>query len=346
MKIKYTFSIALAILFCALKAQTPYVKMLKEDTTTWQHYSVTMGVQYKNSQISTPQVDQNAYATLDTITINGKIYRKFYQVGFMGMNYNGKFLTGYLREDTVARKVFYKKLTTSPDELFYDFSLNVNDSVYLVFNNPSSNTGYYRVDSIVTRTINAGPRRHFYLRKHVGNSDPTVKYLEHIEGVGSTHHIAYIYGGYLTQWNFPISTTCKPNWTIGLTCKHDDNFKVFQTCVMTNTSSAFEMQGSSSCDFGYFIPGGLKNNDLERLVKIGPSPADDILQIQVESSYQQKDLILYDMSGKEIYNSNSPEVKLKASSIEVRTSDLANGIYLLQLNLNKKKISRPIVIQH
>ncbi|MFO0357367.1 MAG: hypothetical protein ACK50A_10445 [Sphingobacteriaceae bacterium] len=48
MKLKFTFSIVLSIIFCALKAQTSYVKMLKEDTTTWQHFGIQYGVRMAN----------------------------------------------------------------------------------------------------------------------------------------------------------------------------------------------------------------------------------------------------------------------------------------------------------
>lgn len=346
MKLKFTLSLILALFVCVLKAQTPYVKMLKEDTTTWQHWGILHGVEPNRSQIATPQVGQNSYAAIDTITINGIKYKKFYQLN-TNLNYNFKTLTGYLREDTTARKVFYRSTLTSSDEVLYDFSKNVNDSIYITFPMFSSNSGYYRVDSIVTRTITVGPRKHFYYRKHVGNFNQTTNYYEMIEGIGSTYHVAYLYGGMPYSWSFPVSITCKPKWEFGLTCKHDDLMKQYQSCVMTNTSSAFYLINSNDlCQFYYFVPGGLKTNDLEQLVKIGPSPADDVLHIQIESSFQQKELIISDISGKEIFNSNSPSVYISSNLINIKTSGLANGVYLLQLKLNDKKISRPILIQH
>lgn len=337
----------LAFFVCVLKAQTPYVKMLKEDTTTWQHWGIVYGVQPNRSQIATPQVGQNSFAAIDTITINGNKYKKFYQLCCSSLNYNSKTLTGYLREDTLARKVYFRKNLTSADELWYDFSLNVFDTLYMVFPNSPTTSGSHMVDSIVVKNVLSVPRKHFYIRKYAGNPNPNIYYYEIIEGIGSSYHIAYRYGGWPIQWNFPVTPTCKPKWGIGLSCKHDDLTKQFQSCIMTNTNTSFYLENASDpCLFFYSVPGGLKNNDLEQLVKIGPSPADDLLHIKIESSYQHQEIIISDLSGKEIYNSNSPAVRFSAGSIDVKTSDLANGIYLLQLHLNDKKISRPILIQH
>jgi hypothetical protein len=321
--------------------------MLKEDTTTWQHYGITIGVEPNRSNLPTPQVGQNCYAAIDTITINSKKYKKFYYLGWgSSINYSFKTLAGYLREDTVTRKVYYRLNTTSSDELLYDFSLNVNDSVYLSFTNSPSNSGYYRIDSIVTKNVNVGPRKHFYYRKHVGNFNPTNNYYEHIESVGSSHHIAYIFGGTPSPWNFPLAATCKPRWEIGLTCKHDDNKKIFQNCIMTNTSSAFYLIGQDSCDFGYFVAGGLKSNDLDRLVKIGPNPANDKVEVSIEQNFENINCSVTDMTGKIIFTLPKASMSADKKSFSFSTKDLAPGIYILQVKLNESLVKRPIVVQH
>jgi hypothetical protein len=355
MKIKFTFSIVFSILFCALLAQTPYIKMLKEDTTTWQHFGPEYVV--KSSVISTttsPNVDMNAIVAIDTITLNNKLYKKLYTIGSLGsgpatLDYSNKILTGFLREDTVTKKVYYKN-HSAPEILLYDFNLNVNDSILLNFptNNSFTGTGYYKVDSIKTKTELGGQRKHFYLRKIINNHSIPDFYFDIIEGIGSTYHFFYLYISSFTSYApFNSSPACYHPWVNGLTCKHNDNAKEFQSCTFSyyNQLPSFGTFNVDSCSY-YYTSVGLKYNDLEQSVKIGPSPADDILQIQIESSYQQKSIILYDMSGREIFNSNSPEVKLTSNSIDVRTSNLTNGIYLLQVNVKDKKISRPIVIQH
>jgi hypothetical protein len=330
-------------------AQSPYVKMLKEDTTTWQHFGVYYGV--KSAVISStmaPDVYMNSIAAIDTITINNKLYRKLYHLSSPAtLNYTNKVLMGYLREDTILKKVYYKN-HSAPEIILYDFSLSVNDSISINFPSSSSLTGYYRVDSIKTRTEVGGQRKHFYFRKHVNNSDPTRYYFDIIEGIGSSYHLLYQYTFWLNTFSaFNSSQACYHTWDFGIACKKNDKNKEFQSCTYANFNQQWYYGNTigDPCNY-YYTTGGLKNNDLEQLIKIGPSPADDLLHINIESSFQQKQIIISDMTGKVIFNANSPSVKINANSIDVKTSDLANGIYLLQLNLNDKKISKPILIQH
>ncbi|MFO0357366.1 MAG: T9SS type A sorting domain-containing protein [Sphingobacteriaceae bacterium] len=289
----------------------------------------------------------NSIAAIDTITINGSLYKKLYQLSApASLNYATKALMGYLREDTIAKKIYYKN-HNAPEFVLYDFSLNVNDSLILNFPNYSSNNGYYRLDSIKTKTELGGPRRHFYFRKHVNNFNPNQDYFDVIEGIGNSYHLLYIFTYWTGTGPFNSSSACYHPWQYGLACKHNDNAKEFQSCTHTYFNQQWNYPNvfGDPCNY-FYTTGGLKNNDLEQLVKIGPSPADDLLHIQIESSFQQKELIISDLSGKEIFNSNSPSVYISSNLINIKTSGLANGVYLLQLKLNDKKISRPILIQH
>lgn len=348
MKIKFTLLVVLSLICFTSNSQSPYMKMLKEDTTTWQHFGIQYGV--RSSIITStmgPTVGMNSIAAMDTITLNNKLYRKlYYLMSPATLNYSFKALMGYLREDTVNKKIFFKSLS-NPEIILYDFSLNLNDSILLNFPNNNTYNGYYRVDSIKTKTEIGGQRRHFYLRKHLNNFIPTQNYFDVIEGIGSSYHFLYQYLNWFNNGPFNSSPLCYHPWEYGLSCKHNDRTKEFQSCTYAyfNQQWYYGSVIGDPCNY-FYTTGGLKTNDLEQLVKIGPIPADNLLQIQVESSFQNKSISISDMSGKVIFNSNSPSVKLTANEITVKTSDLANGIYLLQVNLNDKKISRPILIQH
>ena len=99
----------------------------------------------------------------DTITYNDTL---FYELYFE----EGTKSDTYLREDTIERKVYYRQYLDDEDELYYDFSMEVGDSIDL-------GSGYLYVDSInyinsIYRTI--------YLGRPSWDS-----YLAWSEGIGS-----------------------------------------------------------------------------------------------------------------------------------------------------------------
>lgn len=97
--------------------------------------------------------------------------------------------TFLLREEVADKKVYlnFVQQSGNSEYLLYDFSLNVGDSIDM--KNPISpfplNAGYYRVDSIIPRTlVDGNDYRHFYLSPSLSNSISTTS-ATWIEGVGS-----------------------------------------------------------------------------------------------------------------------------------------------------------------
>jgi hypothetical protein len=343
---KKIYFLTLSYLFLSLftNAQSTYYKMLKEDTTTWQHYGVTFGVANRPvAPLSDPVVDYNSYAALDTISYNGLKYQKLYQLSAYGasITYANKVLKGYLREDTVLKKVYFSSPLFSGDLLLYDFSVAASNTVAFTFPNNSSYSGIYNVDSVVTRTILCGPRKHFYLKKSSGSSEQ----IEYIEGVGSTYHIAHIFANWQNTLQGNASTpTCTPKWSIGLTCKNDDAVKMYEACVMTgNINPPYAYPPGETCNYTYFYPGGLKSNDNEQLMNIGPNPSNEGFAINMERSYENSSYSVADLTGKVLINEKKTE---HTNSIYISTKDLAPGIYMLQVRLNETLIKKPIIVQH
>ncbi len=349
MKKIYALTFTYFFLSLFTNAQSTYYKMLKEDTTTWQFYGIMPGVSPNSKATAqTPMVWLSSYAALDTVSFSGSKYVKFYLLNTYGsLSYFNKSLVGYLREDTVARKVYYRENSSTGELLLYDFSQNVNDSCYLTFPNYTSFNGYYRVDSIVTKNEIAGPRKHFYYRKHVNNPNHNLYYFENVEGIGSTYHIAYIFtNGQNDFWNsyvqsFQPPASCNYRWEVGLTCKHDDQSKQFQSCT-----SAFNVWASmSACNY-FVVMGGLKNNDRSNLVKIGPNPGNDQIEISIGESFADVNCSVTDMTGKMILNFPKSAMNTENSSFIFSSRDLAPGVYIVQVDLNGTLIKRPIIIQH
>ncbi len=347
-KIYFPTFILILLAFCS-NSQSTYFKLLKEDTTVWQHFYAVPGVEQNPKPINA-WVNFNDYpvAVLDTITFGSTIYRKTYQLNFYSLNYGSKSLIGYMREDTIAKRIYFRDPQSTIERLLYDFSLSVNDSVYLTFPNTSSQSGFYRCDSIKLKNEVSGPRKHFYLRKHLNNTQPTLVYLDIIEGVGSTYHVLYIYD----YWSFYpyglfswMNSSCNHPWGFGVSCKHDDLKKQFQSCTFVLAQQNSCINPIDSCDYRN-ICGGLKNNDWDKYVKVGPNPTNDKIKVSIEHSFETINCSVTDMTGKIIFTLPKESMSVEKNSFSFSTKDLAPGIYILQVKLNETLIKRPIVVQH
>ncbi len=132
--------------------------------------------------------------------------------------------TSYLREDSLNRRVY--ALVNGVDQLIYDFSMILGDSVYLSWQNgfygPAPNNGYYHVDSIGVLNTLAGPRKLMRLRKQNGYS------CTWIESVGILNNML----------NYPLS------YCDLLDC----GVSVTPYCQLRNGQQAFELSPMYSCD--------------------------------------------------------------------------------------------------
>lgn len=349
MKKIYSFTLTYLFLSLLSNAQSTYHKMLKEDTTTWQHFGFLPGVESNGKTVSsssTPVIGVTSYAAIDTISFGGTKYKKFYLLTSWGNQifYGNKSLAGFLREDTITKRVYYRESASTSDLLLYDFGLNVNDSTFLSFPNNSAFSGYYRVDSIVVKNEICGPRKHFFYRKHSGNSTPNHYYYENIESIGSTYHIAYIFTYFLNSgmWPAQFFPGCVHKWDIGMSCKHDDEVNTYVHC---STSSSYWNFHMDICSF-YLQGGGLKTNDLENLIEIGPNPNSDILEVHLKQSFSNISFSIADMTGKTLIQIPKSDMVNERSSLSISTKELASGIYILQVKINESILKKPIIVQH
>jgi hypothetical protein len=339
----------LLILFFFLSAQRSfaqtYYKLLKEDTTVWQHFSCFIPVAPNGKQVAT-YINDMGYAALDTITYNTFIYRKIFCLNSYGITYNMKSPVGFMREDTLARKVFFKETLASPEELLYDFSLNVGDSVALTFPNNNTWNGNYRADSIVVKNTRGGPRKHFYMRKHMNNPSPQGYYYVFIEGVGSTFHVLYKYG-WLNPYSCQLqsNTSCSHIWDMGLSCKYDDRLKKYQSCTFMLAQQNFCMNPVDSCNYRN-ICGGLKSYTRAEDLKIFPNPANDHLTIKFEGTmYSEIDVKVFNVLGEEM-KGIIPSINAVSKEILLKTSSLKNGMYFIELMNGSYLYREGVMISH
>ncbi|MCW3078538.1 MAG: hypothetical protein JWO32_3147 [Bacteroidetes bacterium] len=334
----------IGLLFISQTRSQTYYKLLDKDTTTWQHFNcfIPVGNKMTNSNIN---VSSAPVATLDSITINTNLYKKVYQLSGSGLNYSGKTLVGYMREDTLAKKVYFRETTTSTEYLLYDFSLNVNDSVFLMFPSGATDNGYYRADSIVTKNERCGQRKHFYMRKHLNNPQPAVKYIEYIESIGSTLHALYPYGSWAINSGCQFSwmgSTCKHEWTLGLACKHNGTKKQYQSCTYTLAQSNGCMTILDSCSYGNHC-NGLQAGILPAGITMFPNPARDYLEITFKDNKTHSLLAeVYDIFGKLIITQKEIGTSEK---VKISLNGITKGIYLLKIKIDGDKFSKPFFVE-
>ncbi len=306
-----------------------YIPLLG-DTTEWNVQNNMLVVIHERS-FFIDAVDCTAFG--DTV-INGHDYKFFDQ----------QWASGYIREDTSTQQVWFLPDTTSPELLLYDFSLNQNDSILLTFPNYVSGdafpTGYYHVDSIITRTIIAGPRKFYYLSNPASPinfmDNGNRFYLVWIEGVGSIIHPLYVYllefgqpGG-----GGPLTWPCNAYHNMALACSYKDGVhQFFEDCFWSN----YSQYATDSCH--YEFPGGINEQDGDFTITISPNPVSNEFTIY-DLRFTISKIEIYNTLGEKVYHSHISNPK---SQISVDVSHLKEGIYFVKLAGDKTNLTGKFV---
>lgn len=330
------------VLFFA-EGRSQYNKLLGNTRTEWDVFLGFLGVeqgQKMASPLATPVVHGRYTALNDTIVLS-KSYKKFYYApttSTVGTHY------GYLREDTISKKVYYLDKVSLVEDLLYDFSLSVGDSVFLNF--PSAfgvfPIGYYKVKSIQNVTIKAGIRKQFNLKKNIGISDT----LKIIEGVGSIIHPIYLYKNNYFNGMFNFGGPCKYPYELGVACKFSDYNKQYQSCTYSIALGFGCVFKLDSCNY-WSNCGGINELNIVKNLSVAPNPAVTKCDIMLELDQNSATTIeLYDISGRKIKTISSEKLKAGKNEITFDVSDLLNGLYFIKTKSEDFELSYPLIIQH
>jgi hypothetical protein len=303
-----------------------YIRLLG-DTTVWNIQENVFALIHERSFTIWPGDYQ---ATGDTM-ISGINYKSFYQEWYPN---------GFIREDTAARKVWFLEDTASQELLLYDFSLNQNDSVLLTFPNYVSGdafpSGYYHIDSIITRNIISGPRKFYYLSNPASPFNPMDNgnrfYLIWIEGIGSTIHPAYIYLQEFGQpaGGGPLTWPCGAYHNMALACSYQDGVhEFFEDCFWSNNSQ----YALDSCH--YQFPGGIDEQNNSFALTLSPNPATNKITIY-DLRFTISKIEIYNVLGKNVYQCESAKT-------EIDVSNLLPGIYFVKVITDKTNFAGKFV---
>jgi len=213
---------------------------------------------------------------------------------------------GFIREDTINKRVFFNNGKNNNEELLYDFNLNKGDSVF-------SQYGYAKVDSVVYapfgNSINA--------MKHIYLSYQGEKVLW-VEGIGSTNGVL------------------KGISSFGIVGMYYN-----LVCYSNNENLIYHNPAFRSCFHEGIFNSVMDINQLKKLLLI--SYQNDQIQFSLNSDcdYFSNMLQLFDLNGKTILK----EQLFPNNHLAISKKSIIPGIYLYYFQTRKLKELGKIVIK-
>lgn len=216
---------------------------------------------------------------------------------------------GFLREDTAARKVYWRDQWI-PDTLLYDFTLNVGDTLkgFLNCASVSPDITVISIDSILIGT--SYRRRINFDSTNIGSEHFSI-----IEGIGGT----------------PGLTTpfCLPPVSFGSSL----------VCFSVNGNIIFPSNPPSSIDTTPCgtLPTGINDYShyqQKKIVSVFPNPSLEKITLKCQPLYLPLKVSIYDMLGNKYL-----EKEITLEQVELNISPLPKGVYLLRVENNKTILS-------
>jgi hypothetical protein len=270
---------------CNAQSQAPYRPMHLDVGTTWY-------------MLGTGNCPSGAYTctrltSLKDTFINGLTYYKL--KAETGYKLCGPQVTGtyYFRNDTLNKKVYIFTQTSSPDNLVYNFDLQIGDTLEKNY--------YFVIDSIYTVTLSVGPTTRY--RAHALINGTTFKeYLT--EGFGGDQgYLFYSYGPTLSVQYFVSAGIFDSNKTL--------------------------LYGTGSCIPDTFVPTpiSVENFKISDLFTISPNPVFENFTIKNLTGKELSAITIVDVFGKVVLKQNSI-----SQNLIIDCSTWTKGIYFVQIN--------------
>lgn len=285
------------------------------------------------------------YSALKDTIVLSKSYKKMYHV-YTYPSFLSNTHLGYIREDSLSRKVYFLDKTSTTEELLYDFSVGVGDSVLYTFAYTTGNfpSGYYKVLSINNVNTQIGVRKQFNLRKSAPSASDTLKY---IESIGSLVHPLYTYMPFYVTGQFAWAFTgCPFPYAIGLACKYNDVAKYFQSCTYVTALSNGCIFKYDSCNY-WNTCSGLNELEMVKNFVASPNPASSHVKITIDLEKNLDcSVAIYDISGRLIKNLPAKSLKQGANEFTMDLSNIQNGLYFIKVKGPDFELHRPLEVLH
>ena len=287
--------------------------------------------QWNMTRTSYPQFEKSVYThsvkieMKDTV-INGKTYQKVVSDTVHPLTEEQqKGFFGYIREDTLTKRVYYTVLDTNmlpfgfkenEERLLYDFSLELGDTVEVLSTPECVDFGESLIqleviDNEFFTLINGAQRKSWVLK---ASSGLTVKW---IEGIGSEFGL-YMSGCY------------------GVDLHH---YEYSLLCYYENEEHLYIEEGQDTC--AVFKTANVNSYSLsESKFQLYPNPASQNVKIKMDTP-NENNLVRYkvlDVTGKTVL-----EGTLENNTIDIST--LHAGYYSVIIELNQQFYAKPLVVE-
>lgn len=237
--------------------------------------------------------NSSTYFGNDTL-INGNTYHTLSRSGFQysfqcssGGHYYYPFIAA-IRQDTVLHKVYMYDSTINADTIFYDFNLQIGDTLDRHNINWSSDPDFHIISSIDSILLNGQYRKRY---NYTGSFTTGCADSSIIEGIGC-----------ISGLMVPPST-CFEYYT-SLT-----GFRQNGIALYPDTNAY--------CN----VIAGIDNKTEDKLLHMYPNPVNDKLNITVNNN-QISEINIYDITSRNIFRQSF------INSISINTEQLAKGIYV------------------
>jgi PKD repeat protein len=315
-----------------------YQKMLADSVTEFDVNVACYGVlKQGNPQTLSNCINANAYnhtiwyAKGDSL-YNSKAYKKIVL---------NNIFQGLMREDTVAKQIYFIPYCNTTETLLYDFSLTQGSTITYSFS--SSNVymanGTYTVDSVkLQHDYRNYYHKHFYLRNHGSVNNKT---LEMVEGVGNVSHPLFLYYNFSTATILTPSPECTASsFNEALGCKWNNGKKVYIDSILFKmaTSPPYSNYFNDSCNYCLGETGGINQYNNSENVSIYPNPAKDVLHIEFEMLNEKAELKLFDVNGRLVL---TQAINGKTT---IDASNLNAGVYSLSIINNEGVVNKKLII--
>lgn len=324
----------------------PIYQHLLEDINIWHYYNnsiVFLGEGEHDSRATTCNYNfyyKDLEFTQGDTLIGSKLYKQDYVGEWQACLY------GFLREDTLYQRVYFKDVTGNPEIVLYDFGMNIGDTMTINFYSAAGSNyyvnGIYRVDSVTHKLIKGVNRKVLYLNAMGNTSGHTLCW---IEGVGSNIDVVYPYmiNNSIGSILYPCSGT-PYDAPILLTCFEHSTNVYFDSCIQVAHQLGY-IQKLDSCK--YFPYGGIDEMPGLSSLNLRPNPANTFLQVTLEVAQPGDfELSILDIQGRRtgaLLPVTHFEGGMQAREMDV--SGLANGLYLLECRSDKGVLYRKLAIQ-
>lgn len=303
------------LLYSVISYSQQYKKLVDENNLWIIRYKNTDLVSFPNNSSESYYFE---YILGDTL-INTKTYKKIYHQYFYSNTYivapdsnlQQPNIIGYLREDTLEKKVFFvdRFFNFPNEELLFDFSLNLGDTLNNSFIQLMSSG---EIDSITSITlINNDTFKVFHLDNHVLPVIGEIEANFMIEGIGGP-------GGLYN-----------PFYGVGLSGYQEERTIV---CFQKDSINLFE-----SCSYPNYITSSYANFKIYNF-EIYPNPTFGQVSIRFDELKKAPFVKIRNQLGqividKQYNNTNQIDLDL----------DVPNGVYFLQIESEGEIVTKKII---